>query len=102
MLACALSLSGTFEDLLVLGVMARFAQYIPTCVAVLVFRNRDTERHDGFRVPGGPVIPLLTVALCVLLLANANPDKLEKGAIALLVGMPLYFLAKRNRAKDAA
>lgn len=102
LLACALSLSGTFEDLLVLGVMARFAQYIPTCVAVLVFRNRDTEPHDGFRVPGGPVIPLLTVALCVLLLANANPDKLEKGAIALLVGIPLYFLAKRNRAKDAA
>jgi len=43
-----------------------------------------------------------TVALCVLLLANANPEKLEKGAIALLVGIPLYFLAKRNRAKDAA
>lgn len=102
LLACALSLSGTFEDLLVLGVMARFAQYIPTCIAVLVFRSRDTEPHDGFRVPGGPVIPLLTVALCVLLLANANPDKLEKGAIALLVGIPLYFLAKRNRAKDAA
>ena len=101
-LACALSLSGTFAELAVLGVLARFAQYIPTCIAVLVFRRRDETPHDGFRIPGGPVIPLLTVALCVLLLANTDPTRLLKGGIALLVGVPLYFLARRNRARAAA
>ena len=101
-LACALSLSGTFAELAVLGVLARFAQYIPTCIAVLVFRRRDETPHDGFRIPGGPVIPLLTVALCVLLLANTDPTRLVKGGIALVVGVPLYFLARRNRARAAA
>ena len=101
-LACALSLSGTFVELAVLGVLARFAQYIPTCIAVLVFRRRDETPHDGFRIPGGPVIPLLTVALCVLLLANTDPTRLLKGGIALVVGVPLYFLARRNRARAAA
>ncbi|MEC8194296.1 MAG: APC family permease [Myxococcota bacterium] len=101
-LACALSLSGTFAELAVLGVLARFAQYIPTCIAVLVFRRRDETPHDGFRIPGGPVIPLLTVALCVLLLANTDPTRLLKGGIALVVGVPLYFLARRNRARAAA
>ncbi len=98
LLACALSLSGTFAELAVLGVMARFAQYIPTCIAVLVFRSRDTEVPEGFRIPGGPVIPLVTVALCVLLLAYSDPTRLLKGGIALLVGIPLYFLARRSRA----
>ena len=101
-LACALSLSGTFAELAVLGVLARFAQYIPTCIAVLVFRRRDETPHDGFRIPGGPVIPLLTVALCVLLLANTDPTRLLKGGMALVVGVPLYFLARRNRARAAA
>jgi amino acid transporter len=94
-LACALSLSGTFVELAVLGVLARFAQYIPTCIAVLIFRRRDTGPTEGFRIPGGPTIPLLTVALCVLLLANTDPTRLAKGGIALLVGVPLYFLSRK-------
>jgi amino acid transporter len=94
-LACGLSLSGTFVELAVLGVLARFAQYIPTCIAVLIFRHRDTGPTEGFRIPGGPIIPLLTVALCVLLLANTDPTRLAKGGIALLVGVPLYFLSRK-------
>lgn len=94
-LACAMSLSGTFVELAVLGVLARFAQYIPTCIAVLVFRKRDREQPEGFRIPGGPIVPLVTVALCVLLLANTDPTRLAKGGIALLVGVPLYILARK-------
>lgn len=95
LLACGLSLSGTFVELAVLGVVARFAQYIPTCLALLVFRKRDTERPPGFRVPGGPVIPVVTILLCVALLLNTDPSRLIKGGIALLVGVPLYFLSRK-------
>ena len=95
LLACALSLSGTFVELAVLGVLARFAQYIPTCIALLVFRRRDASPGPGFRVPGGAFIPVLTVILCVALLANTDPTRLIKGGIALLVGIPLYFLSRR-------
>ena len=101
LLACALSVSGTFVELAVLGVLARFAQYIPTCIAVLVFRHRDTEPQEGFRIPGGPVIPLLTVFLCVLLLANTDPSRLLKGGVALVVGVPLYFLTREKKPATA-
>ena len=96
MLACALSLSGTFAELAVLGVLARFAQYIPTCLAVLVFRHRDTEPPPGFRIPGGPIVPVITVLLCVGLMANTDPSRLIKGGIALLVGIPLYFVSRKT------
>ena len=94
LLACSLSLSGTFVELAVLGVVARFAQYIPTCIAVLVLRKRRGP-GDGFRIPGGPVIPLVTVALCLTLLAQSDPSRLLKGGIALLVGVPLYALSRK-------
>ncbi len=96
LLACGLSLSGTFAELAVLGVLARFAQYIPTCLAVLVFRRRDTEPPPGFRIPGGPIIPLLTVLLCVGLMVNTDPSRLIKGGVALLVGIPLYFVSRKT------
>jgi len=61
---------------------------------VLVLRKRRGP-GDGFRIPGGPVIPLVTVALCLTLLAQSDPSRLLKGGIALLVGVPLYALSRK-------
>ena len=91
----ALTLTGSFKDLLVIGVIGRFAQYIPTCIAVLVWRHRDPEGAGvRFRVPLGPVVPLVALGLCAWLLANQDPGKLIAGGLALLVGVPLYFVAR--------
>jgi amino acid transporter len=97
LLSCGLAVSGSFKELAVLGVVARFAQYIPTCIAVLVLRKRDAGDHTGFRIPGGPVVPIVTVALCFVLLVNTDPSRLMKGGIALAIGVPLYFLARVGR-----
>ena len=78
-LAAGLCLSGSFAELAVLGVVARFLQYIPTCFAVLVFRRRDPDNTDGFRVPFGPVIPLVSIGLCVWLLSETAPKRLLMG-----------------------
>jgi len=96
--AVSLSLTGSFAELAALAVLARFVQYIPTCIAVLVFRRRegaDAGDAGGFRLPLGPILPLLTVGLCLVLVSNSDPAKLLKGAIALAVGVPLYFLSRR-------
>ena len=97
LLTCGMTVSGSFEELAVLGVVARFGQYIPTCIAVLVFRSRDAEPHDGYRIPGGPIVPVLTVILCIVLLSSTDPSRLIKGGIALAVGVPLYGLARWKR-----
>ena len=93
-LAVSLTLIGSFSDLLVLGVVARFAQYIPTTLAVLVLRRRpDFDEQDGFTIPGGPLIPLVTLALCGWLLHGVyqqSPHKLIMGGYALGVGACLY------------
>ncbi|MCA9668277.1 MAG: amino acid permease [Myxococcales bacterium] len=112
-LAAVLSLSGTFKDLAILGVVARFVQYIPTCLAVLVLRRRDRQRAEsggggggaarrGFRVPLGPVIPLTAVALCVWLIANTAPGKLLAGLAALVAGVPFFLWAEHRRRRGAA
>jgi amino acid transporter len=95
--SAVLAATGSFKELAVLGVVARVAQYIPTCLAVLVLRRRGES--PGFRLPLGPVGPLLTVALCVWLLVNTDPEKLWKGGVALLLGVPLYALARWNRGR---
>ncbi len=102
-LAAGLALTGSFKELAVLGVMARFCQYIPTCLAVLVLRRRagTAEGGEGFRLPLGPVLPLVTVGLCVWLLANSPTDRLLAGAVALAAGVPVYALSRWARARAA-
>jgi amino acid transporter len=91
-LAVGLCLSGSFAELAVLGVMARFLQYIPTCLAVLVFRFRDTEPRDGFRVAGGPLIPLISIALCCWLLYETPWARLKMGLYFVAFGLVLYVV----------
>ncbi len=96
-LSAVLAASGTFAELAALGVVARFLQYIPTCLAAIVLRRRGEAPEAGFRLPGGPLIPLVTVGLCVVLLANTAPDRIVAGGVALLVGVPLYGLSRLGR-----
>lgn len=97
--------TGSFKELVMLSVVARFAQFIPTAIAVLIFRARDRgEQKPGFRIPFGPVIPLVTIGLCVWLLVDAldkkfdlDDSRLLYDAIAVFIGVPLYFLARYNK-----
>ena len=82
-----LSLSGSFEELAVMSVVARFCQYIPTCVAVITLRKRGPA---PFTLPGGVLIPVITLIACAALLQNSAPDKLLFGFYALLVGAVVY------------
>lgn len=99
-----LALSGSFEQLAVISVVARFAQYIPTCIAVMVFRRRDrmseSAARDGFRLPFGPVIPLVSIGLCVWLLTQVDPWKLAAGGGAFALGVPFYFCFRRRRGEN--
>lgn len=84
----AVALSGSFAQLAVLAVVGRLIQYIPTCLAVLVLRRR--KERPGFRLPGGPAIPLLALALSITLLLQATPLQLAAGAVAALAGLAVY------------
>jgi amino acid transporter len=93
-----IALSGSFIELAVISVVARFAQYIPTCAAVLVFRARRRGEEPAFRVRGGPVVPILAIGLCLWLLAQAEPARLLWGLVGLSSGLLIHVpmrLARR-------
>lgn len=98
LLTMGLAASGSFEELAVIGVVARFLQFLPTCVAVLVFRRNDrrTGEAPGFRIPLGPTVPVLATVLCIGLLTQASTDKLLWGAAFFALGIPFYVLFGRR------
>lgn len=102
---------GSFKTLALVSVVARFAQYIATCLAVIVLRRRRKAQARGeeeggahFELPFGPVIPVIALSLCAWLLiesGRSNADPLIAGGIALLAGNPVYLLARRAARRRA-
>jgi amino acid transporter len=93
-LSMVVALSGTYVELAVLSVLGRFTQYIPTVLAMMVLRRRGGET-PSFKVPLGPVVPVLALALCGWLISQAEVGQLLWGAVALAAGM-LFFLVWRR------
>lgn len=89
-LAIPVALSGSFVELAAISTISRFTQYIPTCLAILVFRKRGMK--STFTVPFGPVIPLVATAVSIWLLFNADTKKLLIGLGAMVVIVPVYFI----------
>jgi len=85
-----LALSGSFVQLAMLSVIARLFTYIGTAAAVPVLRKRFPARPDAFRLPGGALIPVASLLLCLVFMASATWQNLVAGAIGLAVGAVLY------------
>jgi APA family basic amino acid/polyamine antiporter len=94
-IAAALMLTGTAEQLAELSVIARLASYIGTAASVPVLRRKMPATDRAIRLPFGPVIPFLALAICLMFISSATSKNLIAGAIALAVGAAI-FLARRG------
>jgi amino acid transporter len=93
--ALPLALSGTFVGLATLSVIARLVTYLGTTAAVPVLRRRDPT-GDGFRLPGGALIPACATAVGLGLLASASRADLIAGAGAAAIGGLVYALRRAD------
>jgi hypothetical protein len=74
--------------------VARLTTYIGTAAAVPVLRRKHPGRA-GFRVPGGPVVPVAAILVSLYLASSATSRNLIAAAVALVVGVLLYLLRPR-------
>ena len=95
-IALGLALSGSFEQMAKVSAVARLIFYLATCAAVPVLR-RHTAEVEGFRLPGGPIIPALAVLVAAAIIMGADAVSLASGGVALVIGAVLYRLAARPR-----
>ncbi len=87
---------GTLTDLSNIGTLFAFAL---VSIGVLVLRYKDPKRHRGFRVPLGPVIPVLSVLFCVTLMAGLPIITWLRFFVWLAVGLVVYFFYSRRRSE---
>ncbi|HXG59417.1 MAG TPA: APC family permease [Thermoanaerobaculia bacterium] len=100
-LALAIALFSDFATLAKFSAVARLATYLFTAASV-PFLRRKLGTAAGFRLPGGPVIPILGVLVALLIVVTLDRTRLLLGAIAVVLGVIVYVAAPRTAAGSSA
>jgi basic amino acid/polyamine antiporter, APA family len=96
--ACAVALSGSFRALAVLSAVGILLVDLACCLAVLALRKRGVRAEgEPFRMPGGPIVPILASAVVVWLLSSAHAVEFLAVAGVLVLAAVLYVLRPRPR-----
>jgi amino acid transporter len=94
-IALVLALSGSFVQLAMLSIIARLSTYIGTAAAVPFLRKKFPRTETTVVLPGGPLIPILALALSLGLLASATAGNLLAGLAGLVIGGALYAMRRK-------
>jgi APA family basic amino acid/polyamine antiporter len=77
-----------FADLANIGTLFAF---IVVSAGVIVLRRRQPQRPRGFRVPGSPFLPALSIGTCLVLMMSLPVETWVRFFVWLLVGFAIYF-----------
>lgn len=97
-LVCALAVFNSFEQLAVISNLAALLLYAGCAAATIVLRSRGIRQPDAtpFSVPGGPVVPIITIGLIGWLLTSITKAEWTVLVVTLVVASVLYMIAART------
>ena len=87
---------GTLAEMSNIGTLFAF---VLVSIGVIVLRFKDPKRHRGFRVPLGPVIPVLSIFFCLLLMAGLPARTWLRFFLWLIIGLFVYYFNSRKRSE---
>ncbi len=80
-----------------ISAIARLTFYTTTCVSVPFLRKKVVAGPEVFRLPGGPVIPILATVASLIVIFGADVNSMIWGGLALAAGAVFYLFAKAVR-----
>ena len=102
-LSALLAVTGAFRPLAVFTSATTLVSYSICCLGLLALRSRNVEQAGvSFRVPGGPIVPLIATALVGWLLFSLRREDLLATLVLIAVSTLVYgVLAKVRRTANA-
>lgn len=97
-LVCALAVFNSFEQLAVISNLAALLLYAGCAAATFMLRQRGIRQEGAvpFAVPGGPLVPIITIGLIAWLLTSITQAEWTVLLITLGVATGFYVMAART------
>src|SRR5690606_33368455 len=101
---CILVLTGSFDLLTDLVIIAAFVFYGLIVMGVMILRKKEPLKVRPFKTIGYPLVPVLFSVFCVALLVITffeSPGKSLVGMALILSGLPFYVVWKNGHRHKA-
>ncbi|MEN8154547.1 MAG: amino acid permease [Acidobacteriota bacterium] len=99
LLACLLTLTGTFEQLLTFVMFIAIVFWIAAAFAVFTLRKKFPDISRPYKVWGYPYVPVFFILALLVVLGNTIIEKPVESLAGLAItisGLPVYFLWKKR------
>ncbi len=100
-----LCLSGTYSQLLTYVVFVVLIFYVLTLVGIFRLRKKMPDHPRPYKAFGYPVLPILYCIIALLIcgaLFVYQQDQTLPGAVIVLLGVPIYYIAVSGKNKKTA
>jgi basic amino acid/polyamine antiporter, APA family len=88
---------GTLSQLVSIGSLLAFTL---VCLGVIILRRTRPDLPRPFRVPGVPYVPVLGALICLVQMASLPWATWERLLVWLGLGLAIYFMYSRRRARE--
>jgi len=75
--------------------------FVVVCAGVITLRRTHPNMARGFRMPFGPIIPLLGIGFCLWLMASLRVETWQAFGVWLIAGLVVYFSYSMRHSKLA-
>ncbi|MGH9566884.1 MAG: amino acid permease C-terminal domain-containing protein, partial [Candidatus Angelobacter sp.] len=76
--------------------------FVLVSLGVIFLRRSDPDRPRGFKVPWSPLFPIISVVLCVSLMAGLLVITWIRFFVWLAIGLVIYFAYSRKHSEFSA
>ena len=89
---------GGFKQLILLSSASVLLIYLGVVIAVikLRYRNKKHSSKGGFKVPGGIVIPVITVLIILWVISNLQQNELMLVGLFIVLLTVIYFISRKR------
>jgi amino acid transporter len=93
-IGCLLAVFSVFKELLILSAASTLMIYLGVVLSTVKLRKRSSNNPEtnGFKIPGGLLVPILAICIIVWLLSNLSKAELIGTLIFILLGSGIYLL----------
>lgn len=104
LVASLLCLSGKYGDLLTMVSFIVVIFYILTIIGIFILRKKEPDTPRPYKAFGYPVLPAMYIIMATVFcigLVYTKPFYSLWGLVITLIGIPLYYIALRNKKTQA-
>ena len=92
-IAFLLAVSGGFRQLVILATISMLLLYVGVALALIKFRiSKENKFPASFMLPGGIIIPVLTLIVISWLLSKTTPDEIKAAGTFIAIVSLIYLL----------